>query len=102
MWPVPSLGDPELVTAVCHYLLGTGKAAPADLSTLKPSASQFPEFSPACLTHFFFHLVAHAFPPLLFPLLLLRSLEHVGHSISSHELSWLLGMSTAALLSIEL
>lgn len=60
-WPVPSLGDPELVIAVCHYLLGTGKAAPADLSTLKPNASQFPEFSPACLTHLF-HLVAHTFP----------------------------------------
>lgn len=52
-WPVPSLGDPELVIAVCHYLLGTGKAAPADLSTLKPNASQFPEFSPACFTRLF-------------------------------------------------
>lgn len=44
-WPVPSLGYPELVITVSHYLLGTGMTAPADLSTLKPDASQFLPFT---------------------------------------------------------
>lgn len=41
MWPVPSLGHHELAITVSHYLLGTGMAVPADLSTLNPDASQF-------------------------------------------------------------
>lgn len=41
MWPVPSLGYHELVITVSHYLLGSGMAAPADLSTLNPDVSQF-------------------------------------------------------------
>lgn len=65
-WPAPSLRHPELVITVCHYLLGSGTAPPADLSTLKPSAS-FPEFSPAWLTHSFFHLLAPAFLPFSSP-----------------------------------